>query len=176
VSLDSPSTREACLPLTSDSSSDLAAYRNVLSNFASGVVIVTAEGRNGPVGMTFQSFFSVSLEPPLVAISPSRTSQTWREIRQAGAFCVNVLQRKQTSLCQVFGTRSNNRFEGISWSAGARTGAPVLEGCLAWLECDIDSVHEAGDHFLVVARVLGLAAARGEPLVVYRRALGSFQV
>jgi 3-hydroxy-9,10-secoandrosta-1,3,5(10)-triene-9,17-dione monooxygenase reductase component len=154
---------------------DSDAFRTVLAHFASGVTVVTAMTAEGPVGMTVQSFFSASLAPPLVAVSPSRTSRTWPKVRAAGAFCVNVLRREQAELCRGFAGSGADRFAGVRWRSAPQTGAPVIEQVLAWVECSIEAIHEAGDHYLVLARVLDLDASVGEPLVVYRRALGSFQ-
>lgn len=160
--------------LTRGLATDSATFRNVLSHFASGVVIVTARTGRGPVGMTFQSFFSVSLAPPLVALSPSRGSTTWPHIREARSFCVNVLRHDQGELCRVFGMPNLDRFAGVSWRPAPHSGAPMIDGALAWLDCSIEAVHDAGDHYLVLAGVIEIGAASGEPLVIYRRSLGSF--
>ncbi len=153
-----------------------AQYREVLGHFASGVVIVTGaagEG-SGPAALTCQSFFAVSLDPPLVALSPSRTSKSWPAIEASGAFCANVLASTQESLCRAFASSGGDKFAGVGWSGGV-TGAPRLHDALAWIDCSIESTQEAGDHLLVLGRVHSLELGRGEPLLFYRGGFGQFR-
>lgn len=141
--------------------------RQVLGRFASGVAVVTGAGPEGPVGFTCQSLFSLSLEPPLVALAPSRESATWPHLRRSEVFCVNVLGGDQEALARGFSRRGVDKFAGVAWQEGP-LGAPHLEGVLAWIDCRVDDVHPGGDHHLVVARVLRLAAGDGSPLLFYR--------
>ena len=137
-------------------------FRTVLSHFASGVVVVTGYA-DGPVGMTCQSFFAVSLEPPLVAISPSVASRSWSEIAATGSFAINVLDADQEDLCLGFGRPSDDKFGGVDWHRGT-TGSPLLAGAIAWLDCDIEAIHPAGDHYLVLGRIRELDAnTHGKP-------------
>ncbi len=153
---------------------EAATYRAVLGHFASGVVIVTGRDGREPVGLTCQSFFSLSLDPPLVAIAPAMTSTSWPRVARSGSFCVNILQADQEALCRNFAVTGGDKFEGVGWSP-AQTGSPRLDGVLAWIDCTIEDVHEAGDHFLAVGRVIDLEAGSGEPLLFYRAGFGTFQ-
>ncbi|HET9733030.1 MAG TPA: flavin reductase family protein [Acidimicrobiales bacterium] len=154
---------------------DTARFRTVLGHFASGVVVVTGQDETGPIGFTCQSFFSLSLEPPLVAIAPGRSSTSWPRIERTGAFCANILTEGQEALCREFAVSGGDKFRGVGWRPGA-TGSPVLADSLAWVECALEAVHDGGDHFLVVGRVVEMDSTRGAPLVFYRGGFGTFQV
>jgi 3-hydroxy-9,10-secoandrosta-1,3,5(10)-triene-9,17-dione monooxygenase reductase component len=154
-------------PSLTDPAFDQDRFRSVMGAFATGVVVVTAVDDGEPVGFTAQSFLSLSLEPPLIALAPGRTSTSWPRIRRAGTFCVNVLSEDQADLGRRFAVPGVDRFAGLEWVAG-RTGAPVLPGSLAWVECDVELIHDAGDHELVIGRVRALGHRSGSPLVFYR--------
>src|SRR3954454_6109480 len=130
---------------------DSARFRQVLGHFASGITIVTGMEGSEPVGMTAQSFMSVSLEPPLVAICPAKSSSSWPRIRAGGGFCVNILGVEQEEVCRVFAMSGADKFRGVGWKPGA-SGSPVLEDVLGWIDCTIDAEHDAGDHTIVVGR------------------------
>jgi 3-hydroxy-9,10-secoandrosta-1,3,5(10)-triene-9,17-dione monooxygenase reductase component len=148
-------------------------FRRVLGRFPTGVTIVTATTPAGPVGMAVNSFTSVSLDPPLVLFCAAHASTTWPHIRAAGAFTVNVLAAGHEALCRRFALRDVDRFAGVAHRPGT-TGAPVLKGAAAHVDCHIDALHEAGDHVVVVGLVAHLAADdTADPLVfhggAYRR-------
>jgi 3-hydroxy-9,10-secoandrosta-1,3,5(10)-triene-9,17-dione monooxygenase reductase component len=158
-----------------DPSVDSAHYRQVLGHFATGVTVITAMHGRTPVGLSVNSFTSVSLDPPLVAFCVAGTSATWPRIQEAGWFCVNILAEDQEAVSRVFATRGADKFRGIGWHAGV-FGAPVLAGVLAWIDCTIEAEYEAGDHVLVLGRVRELeVAAEGRPLVFYRGGYGRFE-
>ena len=136
---------------------DSATFRRVLSHFASGVVVVTGATEAGPAGLTCQSFTSLSLDPPLVLLSTARTSTTWPRIEETGRFAVNVLAEDQHAISDAFAVRGGDKFAGRAWHAGA-LGNPLLDGALAHIECDVDAVHEGGDHLVVIGRVRALEA------------------
>lgn len=146
---------------------DGRALREVMGRFATGVTVVTAMDGSQPVGFTCQSFVSLSLDPPLVALAPSKTSTSWPKIRKAGSFCVNVLADTQAEICRVFARSGGDKFAGVDWLPGA-TGVPALRSSLAWVECRLEAAHDAGDHELVIGRVLSLNTGEGTPLVFYR--------
>jgi 3-hydroxy-9,10-secoandrosta-1,3,5(10)-triene-9,17-dione monooxygenase reductase component len=149
-------------------------FRTVLGHFASGVVVVTGGHEHSPTGFTCQSFFSLSLDPPLVALAPGKSSTSWPRVAEAGAFCANVLADDQEALARTFATSGADKFAGVGWSP-APTGVPRLHGALAWVDCTIATVHDAGDHHLVVARVVGLESGPGRPLLFYRGGFGGFE-
>lgn len=146
---------------------DASAFKTVMSQFATGVTVVTATTSGGPVGFTCQSFVSLSLDPPLIALAPARTSTTWPLISQAGAFCVNVLSQRQEALCRAFSVSGVDKFAGVEWVPGD-TGAPRLPDSLAWIECSVELIHDAGDHELVLGKVVSLDRAQGEPLLFFQ--------
>lgn len=143
-------------------------FRDVLGRFCTGVTVVTSMSNGEPVGMTCQSFSSVSLTPPLVLFCPAKTSRAWPLMQRAGHFCVNLLADGQSELSNGMATKGANKFEGVSWSP-SKTGAPLLDGVLGYVDCTIHAVHEAGDHYIVIGRVqdLGFTGVE-EPLLFYR--------
>ncbi|NBH07416.1 flavin reductase family protein [Amycolatopsis sp. SID8362] len=147
-------------------------FRAVLGHFPTSVVAVTALERAGtPVGMTVGSFFSVSLDPLLVGFCPARTSTTFPKIRTAPGFAVNLLAHDQEWICRRLAARGADKLRGIGWRP-APSGAPVIEGALAWLDCTFADVHEAGDHYVVLGAVAALEAdGDGAPLVFLKGAL-----
>ena len=147
---------------------DTAEFRQVLGHFCTGVTVITTSAPEGPAGFACQAFAALSLEPPLVLFCPSRTSATWPLIERAGHFCANVLADGQQELARRFGSSGGDKFAGVPWSPSP-SGAPVLAGALTWVECAVEAIHEAGDHYLVVGRVTGLGLCRaGKPLLFYR--------
>jgi flavin reductase (DIM6/NTAB) family NADH-FMN oxidoreductase RutF/DNA-binding IclR family transcriptional regulator len=139
---------------------DPGLFREVMGNYPTGVVIATAMSPDGPVGITLGSFVSVSLDPPLVAIIPGKSSSTFPRIRETGSFCVNVLSDSQEHVCRTFASKSLDKFSDVSWTP-APSGAPLLEGAVAWIDCDVQEIVDAGDHYIVLGRVTSLSA--GEP-------------
>ncbi|HZT66658.1 MAG TPA: flavin reductase family protein [Acidimicrobiales bacterium] len=153
---------------------DAARFRTVVGHFASGVAIITGADGEGPSGFTCQSFFSQSLDPPLVVISPGKSSTSWPRIGASGAFCVNFLTEEQEALCRAFASSGGDKFRCIGWRPGP-TGSPILADVLGWVDCRIERSDEAGDHLLVVGRVVDMGAGPGEPLVFYRGGFGGFR-
>jgi len=160
---------------------DAARYRQVLGHFCTGVTIVTAvehhpQGHGAPVGFSAQSFTSVSLDPPLVAMCPGSAILSWPSIRDAGVFCANILAHDQEELSRRFATRGVDKFQGVGWRPSHATGSPVLDGVLAWVDARIEAVHQAGDHLIVVGRVVDLGVNReASPLLFYRGGYGRFE-
>ena len=159
-------------PPSGDGVVDPGTMRDVLGHFASGVTVVTAQGDEGPIGFTCQSFSSLSLDPPLVVIAPARTSRTWPQLRALGRFCVNVLAEDQTELSVAFARSGVDKFAGVPWRP-SRLGQPVLEDVVAWIDCELWAEYDGGDHTIVAARVLDLGAdGRRGPLLFHRGAYG----
>ena len=147
---------------------DGSAVRDVLGHFASGVVVVTAAGPDGPLGFTCQSFASLSLDPPLVSLAPARASSTWPRIREVGRFCVNVLADDHEHLSVRFARSGIDRFAGVPWTPGA-DGAPILRGVAAWVAVTLEHEYDGGDHTIVVGRIRALAADPGRAPLVFHR-------
>jgi flavin reductase (DIM6/NTAB) family NADH-FMN oxidoreductase RutF/DNA-binding IclR family transcriptional regulator len=154
---------------------DGSRFRQVLGHYPTGVTVVTACGEDGePVGMAVGSFTSVSLDPPLVAFFPEKSSSTFPRIREAGSFCVNVLSAHQEGACRSFAMRGHDRFKGMIWRR-AGSGSPILQGVVAWIDCEIESVRDAGDHYLVLGRVRALdIESTSLPLLFFRGGYGVF--
>ena len=144
-------------------------FREVLGRYASGVTVVTTTSDGVPVGMTCQSFTSVSLDPPLVSFLPTRQSRAFSAIRRTGRFCVNFLAADQVSVSDQMATRDPvDKFAGVGWRP-ATTGSPLLDGVMAYVDCTVEAVHEAGDHYIVVGKVVDLDVADAEDPLVYFR-------
>src|SRR5882724_10697137 len=124
--------------------------------------------------MAVGSFTSVSLNPPLVAFFPDRTSSSWPKIRSVGRFCVNILAADQEQVCRRFASKGENKFEGLSHRMSNR-GSPIITGAVAWIDCDLHEVHEAGDHYIVVGLVRDLQIeSAGLPLLFFQGGYGRF--
>jgi 3-hydroxy-9,10-secoandrosta-1,3,5(10)-triene-9,17-dione monooxygenase reductase component len=145
-------------------------FRDVLGRFASGVTVVTTTSNDEPVGMTCQSFSSVSLDPPLVLFIPAKSSRSWPLIQRSGKFCVNFLAAGQAELSNTMASRGADKFGDVKWTPSPATGSPILEGSLAHVDCTIHQVHEAGDHYVVVGRVVDLGSDEGDvdPLLFFQ--------
>ena len=147
---------------------EAADFRHVLGHFCTGVTVITGAGDGRPAGFACQAFAALSLAPPLVLFCPGRTSSSWPVIARAGYFCVNVLAAGQQEIARRFGVSGADKFAGVNWSPSP-AGAPVLAGALTWVECALESVHEAGDHYVVTGRVTELGPClSGRPLLFYR--------
>lgn len=128
-------------------------FRDVLGRFATGVTVITAMSGDEPVGMTCQSFSSVSLTPPLVLFCPAKTSRAWPLIQRSGKFAVNLLAHGQDDVSNTMATKGIDKFANVGWEPSAVTGSPLLHGTLGHIDCSIHAVHEAGDHYIVVGLV-----------------------
>ncbi|WP_433262073.1 flavin reductase family protein [Actinosynnema sp. CS-041913] len=138
--------------------------RSTLARFATGVVVLTVGGEHIH-GMTANAFSSVSLDPPLVLCCVARTATMHRAITAAGHFATSVLRADQEPRARHFASRARPagraQFDTVDWAPGPHTGAPVFTDSLAWVECALDGVHEAGDHSVFIGRVLGSGRGTG---------------
>ena len=157
------------------SSIDPKHFRRVLGHFPTGVAVITGiDGEGKPGGLAIGSFSSVSLDPPLVAFMPDKNSSTWPKLRGSGHFCVNILGSDQEEVCRTFAVSGGDKFADLTWQA-AGSGSPILDGVLAWIDCDLEVIHEAGDHDIVIGRVRELEAAGTTlPLVFFQGGYGRF--
>jgi flavin reductase (DIM6/NTAB) family NADH-FMN oxidoreductase RutF len=152
---------------------DPARFRDALAQFATGVTVVTTLDRDGePRGFTANSFTSVSLDPPLVLVCVSRRVNSYPVLTQSGGFVVNILAQGQRQLSQRFASKEPDKFAGVAWAPSA-TGAPILDGALAWLECLPWRRVTAGDHVVLIGEVVDLGVNPGEPLAFFGRAYGA---
>jgi 3-hydroxy-9,10-secoandrosta-1,3,5(10)-triene-9,17-dione monooxygenase reductase component len=154
---------------------DPATYRTVLGHFATGVALITAIDGEEPIGMAANSFTSVSLEPALVLFCASKTSTTWPRIQATGRWAANILDEEGEELTRLFAQRGADRFAHVSFTVG-RTGSPILDDSLAFVDCETVAEHDAGDHVIVVGRVLELGyQPEGKPLLFYRGGYGRYE-
>jgi 3-hydroxy-9,10-secoandrosta-1,3,5(10)-triene-9,17-dione monooxygenase reductase component len=145
-----------------------AEFRQVMGHFGTGVVIITALVDHQPVGLTCQSFMSVSLDPPLVCFCPSHGSKSWPLIRSVNQFSVNVLAFDQQSICEDFAKSGSDKFLNVDWFP-SKLGNPLIKDSIAHIDCEISDVHPAGDHDIVVGRVRDLQLSRpSAPLLFYQ--------
>ena len=149
--------------------SDPRTLRDALGCFASGVTIVTARGADGvPVGLTANSFTSLSLDPPLLLICIAHSSNSAATLLEAGHFAVNVLQIGQQPASNRFASKAEDRFSATAWSEG-EGGVPVLDGSLGSFECKRHAVHDGGDHFILIGEVVRATfEPRRDPLLYFR--------
>ncbi len=154
---------------------DAKHFRRVLGHFPTGVAVISGLDTEGkPAGMAIGSFTSVSLDPPLVAFLPDKSSTSWPKIAPSGKFCVNILASEQESVCRTFAVKGGDKFAELKWSP-AGTGSPRLDDVVAWIDCDVEVVHEAGDHYIVIGRVRELDVVNPSlPLLFFQGGYGRF--
>lgn len=147
---------------------DPAEFRNACGRFATGVCVVTALGPDGPSGMTANAVTSLSLEPPLMIVCFAHTSRTLSAVEHSGRFGVQFLAHDQEDVAARFASKlpERKKFDGLAWSE--RRGVPSIDGCLAWLGCELRDMHPGGDHLIGVGEVVDLWEIAGEPLVFFR--------
>lgn len=150
-------------------------FKRALGRWASGVAIVTARAGDRVHGMTVSAFNAVSLDPPLVLVCAEQSSNTLPLIREGGIFAVNVLARDQEVLSSKFASKRDEwrRFEGVEYDAGA-TGAPLLRGAVANIDCRVVGAHEHGDHVVFIGEVQEVRVRNVEPLLYLSGGYGSF--
>ncbi len=154
---------------------DSATLRTVGGHFATGVTVVTALEGDTPVGMACNSFTTVSLDPPLVLFCAMTSSTTWPRMANATGFAINVLGEEDEAMCRTFAAKDVERFAAVTHHRGA-TGAPILADALAYFDCVPEAQYDAGDHVVVVLRVVELGyASEGKPLLFYRGGYGHFE-
>jgi flavin reductase (DIM6/NTAB) family NADH-FMN oxidoreductase RutF len=155
-------------------SADQRHYRRVISHFATGVAVVTANGPDGPGGLTVNALCSLSLDPLLVLVCFDNTARTLPIIRAAGRFAVNILRHEQHELSGVFASKrlEREKFDGVAYRL--QGDVPVLEEALAWLICDLREEHSGGDHTIGIGAVTEMHHhLEGQPLIWYRGSYGT---
>lgn len=158
---------------------DAAHFRRALSQFATGVTVVTTRSEGGPgkpafVGVTASSFNSVSLDPPLVLWSLGTQANSFPLFHAGSHYVINILAAEQLDLCKRFATLKGDRFANVDYTLSP-TGLPILAQSLAWFECHNRSRYDEGDHVIFVGEVerCGVVDAHAAPLVFHRGAFSS---
>ncbi|BFM16196.1 hypothetical protein R50073_23790 [Maricurvus nonylphenolicus] len=150
--------------------------RDALGSFPTGVAIVTTIGEDGrPVGLTINSFSSVSLEPALVLWSLVNTSPSIQAFRGHGAFAINILRHDQGDLCMQFARPSDDKFADVNWSEGYK-GVPVLDDVLVAFECETYKLIEGGDHEVYMGEIKRIHKTENHPLVFHRGKLSELAI
>lgn len=150
-------------------------FRQVMGRYPTGVALISSVEEDGtPIGMIVGTFTSVSLDPPLIAFLPAKTSTSWPRIRATGRFAVNVLGATQDQVCRAFGGRQATKFEGIEWTPSP-AGMPLLDETIAWMDCSIQDVFAGGDHDIVLGSVEQMDISSSElPLLFFQGGFGQF--
>lgn len=146
-------------------------FRTALGTFTTGVTIVTCRTDDGPLGITANSFSSLSLDPPLVLWSPARASRRFQPFHDAAHFAVHVLAEDQAEMCDSF-AKSGDGFGAGGWAEDTN-GVPLIDGCLARFVCTRHAVHDGGDHAIIVGHVEAVTTGTGAPLVFSRGKIAS---
>ncbi|MYM39424.1 flavin reductase family protein [Duganella qianjiadongensis] len=144
--------------------------REALGHYASGITVITSLVNDELIGFTCQSFYSVSMSPPLISFSVMAGSGSYPKIRQAGRFAVNILAEEQVHISKQFARRGADKWHAIAWNKSP-LGNPILAGSLHWLDCDIYAEYAAGDHLIVLGEVQALKLQETEtvqPLLYYK--------
>lgn len=142
---------------------DISTYKKALSQFATGVTVVTCSSKEGPVGITANSFTSVSLDPPLILWSASKNSKRHDYFANTDHFAVHILKKQQMDLCFKF-VKPNEGFEGVEWKYNSQ-GVPIFTNCLALFECSFHANYDGGDHTIFLGHVNNFNVNTGDPLV-----------
>lgn len=151
---------------------DSRAFRDALGRFATGVTVITCATPTGPLGITANSFASVSLEPPLVLWSPAKSSSRYPFFMAAEHYAIHVLAAGQAAICEGF-ARSGNAFDRTEWTL-SEMGVPLIDGCLSRFECRQVAAHDGGDHSILVGQVERVTTRDGAPLMFHGGRYGSF--
>lgn len=147
---------------------DTLAFRRSLGMFATGIAVVTTIGTDGrPLGLTINSFNSVSLKPPLILWSLAKAQSNRIAFEGCEHYAINVLSSGQQALSQRFASREADRFAGLDNLGEGIGGIPLLPDCLAWFECRNATRYEGGDHLIFLGEVVDFAKRDGEPLLYY---------
>ena len=149
---------------------DRAELRRVMGHFATGVTVITTHDGSGRIcGLTANAVCSLSLTPPLLLVCVDKKAESYPSFERSGVFAVNILGAGQEEVSRRFAVSGGEKFTGLEYRSG-KTGAPILEGSLASVECRIIEAHEGGDHTIYVGEVEGCeAAANGPPPLLFFR-------
>lgn len=153
---------------------DPALFRKVMGHYPTGVTVVAGVEGGHPVGLAIGSFFSVSLDPPLVGFCVARTSSSWPRIEASGSFGITMLAEDQHETSGRFASKVQDKFEGETWVPAPVTGSPLIEGGIGHIDCSLHDVLPGGDHVIVLGRVRHLDVRRSDvgPLLFFRGGYG----
>jgi len=143
-------------------------FREICGSFTTGVTVVTTKDERGnPVGMTANSFTSLSLDPPLILFNIDKGASLYETFMKTDSLAINILSKEQQSLSKQFASSGIDRFDGVQYCKD-KTGAPILSGVLAYFDCEIEHRYDGGDHTIIIGKVVSGDSEDGEPLVFYK--------
>lgn len=153
---------------------DPALYRRVMGHYPTGVTVVAGVEDGRPLGLAIGSFFSVSLDPPLVGFCVARSSSSWPRIEATGSFGVTVLAEDQHETSGRFASKVEDKFADETWVPAPVTGSPLIQGGIEHIDCTLHDVLDGGDHVIVLGRVQYLDVHRDDvgPLLFFRGGYG----
>lgn len=153
---------------------DAREFRSVLGHFPTGVTVIAGADDDGAHGLAVGSFFSVSLDPPLVGFCVSEASTSWERISPIGGFSVNILSEHQSEVSNTFAGSSTDKFAEIGWAPSPATGSPWIDGAVAHIDCELRDTFPGGDHSIIVGRVRALQVHAQEhgPLIFFKGGYG----
>jgi flavin reductase (DIM6/NTAB) family NADH-FMN oxidoreductase RutF len=143
-------------------------FRQAMSTYASGITVITGFEGDEPVGMTCQSFASLSIDPPLVLFCPARSSTSWPRINDSRKFCVNILSTDQLDLCNSFAKSGGDKFSNVEWEKSSY-GLPMLSNVLAAVECEVHNIYDGGDHEVVIGLVKSISFGQSDAPLIYHQ-------
>lgn len=141
----------------------------LMASFASSVTVITSKGPDGVErGLTASAFCSVSMDPRLCLVSVDNRSESISAIKESGSFVVNILSSEQEEISRRFASKIPDKFDSVTYRHGPETGAPILDGVLAWIECKVYQSVPAGDHTIFIGEIQDGTANEGTPLLYFR--------
>jgi 3-hydroxy-9,10-secoandrosta-1,3,5(10)-triene-9,17-dione monooxygenase reductase component len=149
-------------------------FRNAMGLFATGVAVLTTAHQGRYHGVTVNSLISVSLDPFLLLVCLNKSSVTGDAMRKRGEFMVSLLTEAQVDVCRRFVGKSEDRFSGVALNH-SENGIPVPAGCVAYLSCTVQTIHDGGDHDIIIAEVVACDEQPVKPLVFWRGGYGGYQ-
>jgi flavin reductase (DIM6/NTAB) family NADH-FMN oxidoreductase RutF len=144
-------------------------FKAAMASFAAGVTVVTTVDDAGQAhALTATAFSSLSAEPPLCLVCVDKRSRAHGPLLARPFFAVSILDAAQQHISAQFATKNGDKFSGVAWRRGSITGCPIIDGALAQVECEVQTVYNGGDHDIFVGRLLSVAVTTGAPLVYFR--------
>jgi 3-hydroxy-9,10-secoandrosta-1,3,5(10)-triene-9,17-dione monooxygenase reductase component len=142
-------------------------FRKIMGTFATGITVVTTMHDNSvPIGITVNSFTSVSLDPPLILWCLANDADSYDIFANCPNFAVNVLHQEQEDLSQIFSTKNSSKFENLEWETG-EFGAPILKDCLSYFQCETEIAYSGGDHIILLGHVRAIEIHTEKKPLIY---------
>ncbi|AJS59813.1 flavin reductase family protein [Paenibacillus sp. IHBB 10380] len=155
-----------------DNSTNISRFKEVMGNYPTGVTVITTVDEHGvPLGLTVNSFASVSLDPLLVLWSIDKRVSTYQTFIKTDKFAVHVLSADQGDICSLFASRDTDRFGNCEWKLSEHN-LPIISGASGVMQCKTFKTIEAGDHIILIGEVVDIVSENKEPLLYHKRKFG----